>query len=413
LVVAAPVLAFEPSWGNVINVYVGDDLWGDFGESAWSPDGSTLALGLPPHGIVTVSVDGGNATELYTGEEGKHIVFFGLDYSPDGGKIVFAYTDDSEIWENNLSPPTRIAIVDVETGALEQVTTGSSPRWSPSGQILCYSRTVYSRTGSKLILSETSILIYDMSTQTERVLITKPGTEGTVGIPQFFSDESAILYRWNDEDRNGSLFTIPVNGGDPQKIEVNDESGNPLDIGWISLHPDGIHFVMGAWKGIDWVNMQTGVVTRITPTTPQYGVMAPRLSLDGKRVSFTSTQLRAPWWETCILDLDNSLLNDEILTLSEADYPIPFTILTNHPNPFNPSTTISFTLPDGGYTELAVYNMAGQRIRTLVAGELTAGVCEVVWDGRDDSGNPVSSGIFVSRLDTGDTVVTNRMTLVK
>jgi hypothetical protein len=84
-----------------------------------------------------------------------------------------------------------------------------------------------------------------------------------------------------------------------------------------------------------------------------------------------------------------------------------------YPNPFNPSTTISFTLPTGGFTELAVYNLMGQKIRTLVAGELMPGVHEVVWDGCDDAGNPVSSGIFVSRLAAGESIVTNRMTLVK
>ncbi|MFC1512343.1 FlgD immunoglobulin-like domain containing protein [Candidatus Latescibacterota bacterium] len=113
------------------------------------------------------------------------------------------------------------------------------------------------------------------------------------------------------------------------------------------------------------------------------------------------------------IPFDPDALGQPLVTSVEDGTPVAFPTITSYPNPFNPSTTISFTLPEHGFTELVVYNMAGQNIRTLVVGELTPGAHEVVWDGCDDSGHPVSSGMFVSLLKTGDTVVTNRMTLVK
>ncbi len=71
------------------------------------------------------------------------------------------------------------------------------------------------------------------------------------------------------------------------------------------------------------------------------------------------------------------------------------------------------TLPENGYTDLAIYNLAGQKIRSLISGEMAAGTHEVVWDGRDDRGITVSSGIYISRLKSGNAVVAKGVTLVK
>lgn len=84
-----------------------------------------------------------------------------------------------------------------------------------------------------------------------------------------------------------------------------------------------------------------------------------------------------------------------------------------YPNPFNPSTTITFSLPETGRAELAVYSLTGQKIRTLLSGQMRAGTRAVGWDGCDNSGLPVSSGVYYSRLKMGERVATGRMTLVK
>ena len=120
-----------------------------------------------------------------------------------------------------------------------------------------------------------------------------------------------------------------------------------------------------------------------------------------------------PYRWVVTMDFDPEALGQPIVTAVEDTSPAAFPTIANYPNPFNPSTMISFKLPEAGFAELAVYNLTGQKIRTLIAGEISSGVHEVVWDGCDDSGNPVSSGIFVSRLAAGEAVVTNRMTLVK
>ncbi|MDP6419200.1 MAG: C25 family cysteine peptidase [Candidatus Krumholzibacteria bacterium] len=85
----------------------------------------------------------------------------------------------------------------------------------------------------------------------------------------------------------------------------------------------------------------------------------------------------------------------------------------NFPNPFNPTTAISFSLPSGGEVELAVYTPSGERVRTLLRGMQGEGNHHVVWDGSDDRGNPVSSGVYFYRLETGVKTLSRKMLMLK
>jgi ligand-binding sensor domain-containing protein len=98
---------------------------------------------------------------------------------------------------------------------------------------------------------------------------------------------------------------------------------------------------------------------------------------------------------------------------SRGESPRALAILGNRPNPFNPSTTIEFTLPEAGRAELAVYDITGRKVRTLVSGFGKNGKYATVWDGRDDDGQPVASGIYLARLVAGKTAITRKMALVR
>lgn len=101
-------------------------------------------------------------------------------------------------------------------------------------------------------------------------------------------------------------------------------------------------------------------------------------------------------------------------TVTSVEELKPATIsISNSPNPFNPSTTISFTLPSSGRASLAVYSATGQRVRELITAQLPAGAHSVAWDGKNDSGKPVSSGIYLSRLETAGGTATGKMALMR
>jgi hypothetical protein len=93
--------------------------------------------------------------------------------------------------------------------------------------------------------------------------------------------------------------------------------------------------------------------------------------------------------------------------------PLELSLGQNYPNPFNPTTTISVTLPQAGPVSLIVYDVAGRRVATLLSRSMPRGVSEVRWDGTDDHGSTVGSGIYFYRLHARGQVRTRKMLMLK
>jgi len=93
--------------------------------------------------------------------------------------------------------------------------------------------------------------------------------------------------------------------------------------------------------------------------------------------------------------------------------PTHFELAQNFPNPFNPSTEVHFALPHSCQVSLEIFNIAGQKVTTLVNQPLDAGYHSVVWNGCESSGNQVASGIYFYRLKTDDFQQTKKMMLLK
>ena len=91
----------------------------------------------------------------------------------------------------------------------------------------------------------------------------------------------------------------------------------------------------------------------------------------------------------------------------------PVMLRQNHPNPFNPTTAIGFSLPQAVQTELMVYTIDGRRVATLVSEVMAAGEHHVSWNGQDDNGRQVASGAYFYRLKAGNDLLVKRMILVK
>ena len=102
--------------------------------------------------------------------------------------------------------------------------------------------------------------------------------------------------------------------------------------------------------------------------------------------------------------------------VSEKDIPsIPLvsSLKANYPNPFNPSTSISFDLATAGNVKLEIYNIKGQKVKTLINDIYTSGTHTVEWNGIDDLNNPLSSGIYLYKMTTEDHSETRKMLLMK
>ena len=103
------------------------------------------------------------------------------------------------------------------------------------------------------------------------------------------------------------------------------------------------------------------------------------------------------------------------LTLTEQDnlVPLHFDLSQNYPNPFNPSTTIRYTLPEAGRARLRVFDLVGREVALLVDEEQIAGQYFVRWDATDNSGRPLSSGVYFCKLESGGRFLTRKMLLMK
>lgn len=87
--------------------------------------------------------------------------------------------------------------------------------------------------------------------------------------------------------------------------------------------------------------------------------------------------------------------------------------IRNYPNPFNPSTTLSYQLPDSGKIKVNIYNVKGQLVKSIYSGYQEKGTYQMIWDGKDDNNNSVSSGIYYASLKTSKQNIVKKMLLLK
>ncbi|MCP4545978.1 MAG: T9SS type A sorting domain-containing protein, partial [bacterium] len=153
-----------------------------------------------------------------------------------------------------------------------------------------------------------------------------------------------------------------------------------------------------------------------------YGWYPSTLAPDGSLDDFLGESMSGDW----TLSITDSA-NSDTGTLNEWCVKITHDVQTgigdvapavlalgkNFPNPFNPTTTITFDMPKSGKVDLAIYDVTGRRVATLVNGTVDAGQHEIMWQGKDDSGNRVASGLYFSRLISGEEMLTRKMMLLK
>lgn len=109
------------------------------------------------------------------------------------------------------------------------------------------------------------------------------------------------------------------------------------------------------------------------------------------------------------------MVRDPLVGVDENEGLLPkeFTVSKNYPNPFNPSTTIDYSVPRKSKVNLSVYNVLGQKVATLVNTEMAAGKYRAVWDGKADNGSTLSSGIYFYKFEADNFVKTSKMVMLK
>lgn len=218
--------------------------------------------------------------------------------------------------------------------------------------------------------------------------------------------------------RTDSQYTTVQNLGPPVNTQYNEAS--PF------IAPDGSYLVFesnrpGGYGQVDlyisFFEDSAWTAPRNLGPTINTSVIddAPFVSPDGNYLFFNRRQAWVTSVQTDIYWVDAAVLFDTSSTEIEEHHISPTKIRLNQnvPNPFNPSTTIDYWLPNNSRVELSVYDLLGKKVATLVDGYKSVGQNSAKWNGKDDAGRSVSSGIYVYRMRAGKTVATRKMLLLR
>ncbi len=108
------------------------------------------------------------------------------------------------------------------------------------------------------------------------------------------------------------------------------------------------------------------------------------------------------------------LFNLTILGINDNNQiPSSFALHQNYPNPFNPTTTIRFDLPEATRVKLDIYNILGQQVATVVNRHMQPGYHAVHWNGINDTGNSLASGLYIYQITTGNYHAVKKLVLLK
>ena len=411
---------------------------------AWSPDGSLIAFIGAWYTILIVPAEGGVPTKLWEEKtfyeyEGKQIymntggIMGSLCFSPDGTEVFFNSSIIDEERGTVVTPHFNedgnysgcriqnsipvIRAVNITTGETRIVEDSArEPQFSRNGKYFSFRDN-----------GESGLTVRELATGAEWVL---------GGVPMwsrcFSGDGNYIIYK-----ENSQFHRIPVAGGEKEQISF-DESSTLITRRYFPDSSPRSDYVLFDGNGgarsktfydengkeigsystssmekICVLSVETGLSYPLVPIEGGAQSTGAKFSPDGTKICYTmeNRDVRPSPQELYIKEFDGTHSMKQTRVWNEE--PASFAITGNYPNPFNPSTTIEFSLSEAGFANLIVYNVMGQKVRELVSEYKTSGIHSVVWNGRNDSGLAVSAGMYVTRLQMNDAVTTGRMILMK
>jgi len=213
-----------------------------------------------------------------------------------------------------------------------------------------------------------------------------------------FPGAQVTFHHWMDVGSNGpitwdgGLIEISVNGGEWEQIEPlggypSVTMNNPA-----SPFEEGTEVFAGEF---DW--------EQVTLDLSDYSGIAQIRFVFGSANLITGEG----WYIDDIHYSNTTGSNDNTII------PIMNKLNSNFPNPFNPTTTISFSLKEAGNVKIEIFNLRGQKVKTLINGLLPAKNHQIVWNGKDDRGKSVSSGIYFYKMKTANYTASRKMILMK
>ena len=182
---------------------------------------------------------------------------------------------------------------------------------------------------------------------------------------------------------------------------------------WLNILPGDIARIK-VNNSIAWMSPQDGV--RDNQWTEQL-IDISALADDEQAVTlffelFSKNNGRAGGWNIDDVLVTGDLISG-VVSSSASISPDAFRLFDNYPNPFNPTTRIAYTIPSRQHVELTIIDVLGRTVNTLIFKEQEPGAYQVSWDGKDQAGNMVSSGVYFCRLQAGEFVGMKKLLFLK
>ena len=372
---------------------------------AWSPDGSTIAFMSDRGGlsdIYTMDAEGGNLVNLTNRPSGDDRM---PSWSPDGRRLVFASnrSGNSGVGGPEAGWPVdhhrwEIYMMDADGGNQVPLTYHPAandwwPWWSPDGRHIAFT----SNRGSN---SEVYVLSLDPG---ERIRLDP--------------DQSSTVYRGGtalevQTQAGQGLWQVVLSG--EETLELTGYEGLHL-----AFHPGDVDLAAGAavqvvigegrfdlaQQGLDLAQRDWQVV--------EVPLDRSRVGRFAEAIVFSGNLQGTFYLDDVRLVTSAAASGTAVLEAHDETVPQEFGLGQNYPNPFNSGTIIRFALPAADEVDLALYNLAGQQVMRLAQGRRAAGSYTVRWDGRDEAGRELASGLYLYRLRAGDRVETRKLLLLR
>lgn len=246
----------------------------------------------------------------------------------------------------------------------------------------------------------------------------------TAGLTDLEVTHVKFFTRFNGPTRimilDNGIFDIP-NGGTELYDENHTISSDSLDGSWVTIDltsdpvdlPDTTFFVfVGA--AVD-SQMPVIGIDNTTPVDRKGFAIIHYFDEFGALIAIDTSDLASASAPLNNIDLMIRCVVTGVNAIGEngAELPKKLALKDNYPNPFNPTTAIEFDIPADDRAKLEVFNMLGEKVTTLIDDSFNAGTYRIIWEGRDDFGRAMPSGIYLYRLESGDKSITKRMIMLK
>jgi hypothetical protein len=412
----------------------------------------TTSYMVPSGGEGTASIAGG-VNNLYSNEEVDGAAF----------KFAFVDADGNTIWESGTNGMTSASVPVADSGEtpfVAMVADGyqdlnqpsaeyefANPVFMEEGKTFQYSQfmvpdgdgtkggiygsvidigistTIKDPAGNEISTAESD----RAGTYTIPNSLSKPAAIGGAAedVPIIFTPGNGFFYIPDLEPGTSLIIRAPVDGYYTSLIPVTVERAGAMTFCGAVLQPLG-GAGTGAVNGVvidheaglpvpnATVTLLPGDQTAVTDDNGWYGItdVAPGMGYIVQVAADGLGQMTSP--EFLIQDGVSSRIDPiSYLPTAVSKEPSAFAVSDPFPNPFNPSTTIKINLPADNHVQFAVYDILGRRVRLLEDRMLPAGEHAIVWNARDDAGNPAASGVYFFRCNAGNSVRTGKMTFIR